>query len=224
MTVPLKGQCHGGPQRSSSLKREKSEGEVALSGFTSRSSSAIIIRPFGSVGKKSKLAQELAAEFLRDSGQQDSSPTREKMSSPPASAPPVMVSPAHARIPSPQEPPDSSAVSYPSPPVQPSAISRFSVTTNVPVQTTSPVHSAGPLMSPMLPLGIRGGDPKVSPKLVRNDEDDSLSDAGTYTIETDSQDKEVEEARNMIDQVTCQRPDVPPRVFLVTDVNISASM
>ena len=34
-------------------------------------------------------------------------------------------------------------------------------------------------------------------------QDDSLSDAGTYTIETDAQDQEVEEARKMIDQVPC---------------------
>lgn len=40
--------------------------------------------------------------------------------------------------------------------------------------------------------------------MARNEEDDSLSDAGTYTIETESQDKEVEEARNMIDQVMSQ--------------------
>lgn len=35
----------------------------------------------------------------------------------------------------------------------------------------------------------------------RNDEEDSVSETGTYTIETESQDKEVEEARKMIDQV-----------------------
>uniref|UniRef100_A0A672ZUG8 Centrosomal protein 170B n=1 Tax=Sphaeramia orbicularis TaxID=375764 RepID=A0A672ZUG8_9TELE len=117
VTVPLKGQGHAGPQRSSSLKREKTEGEAASSGSSSRSSSGIIIRPFGSVGKKSKLAQEFAAEFLKDS-----------------------------------------------------------VSTMIGPQRT-----------------------------VRNEEDDSLSDAGTYTIETEAQDKEVEEARNMIDQVrhTC---------------------
>ncbi len=38
--------------------------------------------------------------------------------------------------------------------------------------------------------------------MTRTGEEDSLSDAGTYTIETESQDKEVEEARSMIDQVT----------------------
>ncbi|XP_008295302.1 centrosomal protein of 170 kDa protein B [Stegastes partitus] len=201
VTVPLKGQGHSGPQRSSSLKREKTEGEVASSSSSSRSSSGIVIRPFGSVGKKSKLAQEFAAEFLKDSGHKDSSPTREKTSPPPMSAPPVMMSPHHARIPSPQEPPAPSSVSYPSSPLQPSAISKSSIPTNIPSQTASPVHPSDPTMSPMLALGIRGGDPKGSPRMIRNEEDDSLSDAGTYTIETESQDKEVEEARNMIDQV-----------------------
>uniref|UniRef100_A0A4W6EKV8 Centrosomal protein 170B n=1 Tax=Lates calcarifer TaxID=8187 RepID=A0A4W6EKV8_LATCA len=200
VTVPLKGQGHGGPQRSSSLKREKTEGEVASSSSSSRSSSGIIIRPFGSVGKKSKLAQEFAAEFLKDSSPQDSSPTRDKMSPPPMSAPPVMVSPLHARIPSPQEPPGLSSVSYPSSPLQPPAISKPSFPNNA-GQTASPVHSSGPQMSSMLPLTVRAGDTKGSQRMVRNEEDDSLSDAGTYTIETESQDKEVEEARNMIDQV-----------------------
>uniref|UniRef100_A0A8C4FA97 FHA domain-containing protein n=1 Tax=Dicentrarchus labrax TaxID=13489 RepID=A0A8C4FA97_DICLA len=144
VTVPLKGQGHGGPQRSSSLKREKTEGEVASSGSSSRSSSGIIIRPFGSVGKKSKLAQEFAS-----------------------SLPPMSLS----------------------------------IPTNPAGQTASPVHSSGPPLSPMLPQGIRAADPKCSQRMMRNEEDDSLSDAGTYTIETESQDKEVEEARNMIDQV-----------------------
>lgn len=203
VTVPLKGQGHGGPQRSSSLKREKTEGEAASSGSSSHSSSGIIIRPFGSVGKKSKLAQEFAAEFLKDSGQQDPSPTRDKASPPPMSAPPVMVSPPHARIPSPQEPPAPSSVSYPISPLQPPGISKSSILTNAAGQTASPVHSSGPPMSPMLPLGVRAADPKCSQRM-RNEEDDSLSDAGTYTIETESQDKEVEEARNMIDQVNSQ--------------------
>ncbi|KAM9339088.1 centrosomal protein of 170 kDa protein B [Symphorus nematophorus] len=201
VTVPLKGQGHSGPQRSSSLKREKTEGEAASSGSSSRSSSGIIIRPFGSVGKKSKLAQEFAAEFLKDSGQQDSSPTRDKTSPPPMSAPPVMVSPPHARIPSPQEPPAPSSVSYPTSPLQPPAVSKSSVPSNAAGQTASPVHSSGPPVSPMMSLGVRAADPKCSQRMMRNEEDDSLSDAGTYTIETESQDKEVEEARNMIDQV-----------------------
>ncbi|XP_019201378.1 centrosomal protein of 170 kDa protein B isoform X1 [Oreochromis niloticus] len=201
VTVPLKGQSHGGPQRSSSLKREKTEGEVASSASSSRSSSGIIIRPFGSVGKKSKLAQEFAAEFLKDSGRNDSSPTRDKTSPPPMSAPPVMVSPHHTRIPSTQEPPAPSSVSYPASPLQPPAISKTPVPLNIPGPAAAPVHSSGPPFSPMLPMAVRGGDVKGTQRLARNEEDDSLSDAGTYTIETESQDKEVEEARNMIDQV-----------------------
>lgn len=42
-----------------------------------------------------------------------------------------------------------------------------------------------------------------SPTGPRNEEEDSLSDAGTYTIETDVQDKELEEARSKIDQASC---------------------
>lgn len=54
----------------------------------------------------------------------------------------------------------------------------------------------------MLSLSVRGGDLKSSQRMMmKNEEDDSQSDAGTYTIETESQDKEVEEARSMIDQV-----------------------
>ncbi|XP_035986421.1 centrosomal protein of 170 kDa protein B isoform X2 [Fundulus heteroclitus] len=200
VTVPLKGQGHSGPQRSSSLKREKTEGEPASSSSSSRSSSGIVIRPFGSVGKKSKLAQEFAAEFLKDSVQKDTSPTRDKDLAPPMSAPPVMVSPPHAQIPSPQEPPALSSVSYPSSPLQPSLTKSFKPPSGS-VQAAPLVHPSGPHMSPMMSLAVRGGDPKVSQRMVRNEEDDSLSDAGTYTIETESQDQEVEEARNMIDQV-----------------------
>ncbi|KAF3703280.1 Centrosomal protein of 170 kDa protein B Centrosomal protein 170B [Channa argus] len=200
VTVPLKGHGQSGPQRSSSLKREKTEGEVGSSSSSSRSSLGIIIRPFGSVGKKSKLAQEFPAEFLKDS-KQDVLPTRDKTSPPPMSAPPVMVSPPHATIPSPQESPGPSSVSYPSSPLQPPAISKSSILPSTTGQIASPVHSTGPPDSQMLPLSICGGDPKGSQRMVKNEEDDSLSDAGTYTIETESQDKEVEEARNMIDQV-----------------------
>ncbi|XP_032440690.1 centrosomal protein of 170 kDa protein B isoform X2 [Xiphophorus hellerii] len=201
VTVPLKSQGHSGPQRSSSLKREKTEGEAGSSSSSSRSSSGIIVRPFGSVGKKSKLAQEFAAEFLKDSGEKDSSPTKDKVSPPPMSAPPVMVSPPHAQIPFPQEPPALSLVSYPSSPLQPPVASKSFKPAIGPAQVAPLGHPSGPHMSPMLSLGVHGGDPKISQRIVRNEEDDSLSDAGTYTIETESQDKEVEEARNMIDQV-----------------------
>uniref|UniRef100_A0A3B5N0C2 CEP170 C-terminal domain-containing protein n=1 Tax=Xiphophorus couchianus TaxID=32473 RepID=A0A3B5N0C2_9TELE len=150
----LTHQGHSGPQRSSSLKREKTEGEAGSSSSSSRSSSGIIVRPFGSVGKKSKLAQEFATEFLKDSASKSFKP----------------------------------------------AIG--------PAQVAPLGHPSGPHMSPMLSLGVHGGDPKISQRIVRNEEDDSLSDAGTYTIETESQDKEVEEARNMIDQVQIHAADL----------------
>ncbi|XP_070404920.1 centrosomal protein of 170 kDa protein B isoform X2 [Nothobranchius furzeri] len=201
VTVPLKGQGHSGPQRSSSLKREKTEGEGASSSSSSHSSSGVVIRPFGSVGKMSKLAQEFAAEFLKDSGQNETSPTRAKMSPPPMSAPPVMVSALHAQIPSPPQPPAPNSVSHPASPLQPQATTRSSMPPSAAGQGASLVHPSGTLMSTMLSLAVRGGDPKSPQRMVRNEEDDSLSDAGTYTIETESQDKEVEEARNMIDQV-----------------------
>uniref|UniRef100_A0A3P9HT60 Centrosomal protein 170B n=1 Tax=Oryzias latipes TaxID=8090 RepID=A0A3P9HT60_ORYLA len=159
VTVPLKGQGHGGPQRSSSLKREKTEGEGASSASTPRSTSGIIIRPFGSIGKKSKLSQEFSAENLKDSREKDISPTRDHMSPPPKSAPAEMVTPHYTRMTFPQEPP---------PPSCP--VSRIDFSGHI---SEHPMH----------------------------EEDDNLSDAGTYTIETESQDKDVEEARNMIDQV-----------------------
>nr|XP_043873346.1 centrosomal protein of 170 kDa protein B isoform X1 [Solea senegalensis] len=196
VTVPLKTQGHGGPQRSSSLKREKTEREVALSTSSSPSSTGFVVRPFGSVGKKSKLAQEFAAEFLKDSSRQDFSPTRDKMSPPPMSAPPVMELPPHARIPSPQEPPALSSVSL-SYPLQTPAVSQTCVSPSA-GHTAVPVLSSGPHVSSTL---SQTGDIEGSQKTVRNEEDDSLSDAGTYTIETEAQDKEVEEARCMIDQV-----------------------
>lgn len=188
VTVPLKG-----PQRSSSLKREKTEGEAASSGSaSSRSSSGIVIRPFGSVGKKSRLAQEFATELLKDSAaHRDISPTRDKTSPPPMSAPPVMVSPAQVRIPSPQEPSTRSSASYPTSPLQPQGPSKAPAPASN--QTPSPAHSSGHPKSSTTSAGVR--------QRMRPEEDDSLSDAGTYTIETESQDKEVEEARNMIDQV-----------------------
>ncbi|XP_016318278.1 centrosomal protein of 170 kDa protein B isoform X2 [Sinocyclocheilus anshuiensis] len=206
ITVPLKGSSHGGSQRSSSLKREKTEDSgtsTSLLGTSSRSSPAITIKPFGSVGKKSKLAQEFTAEFLKDTG---------KTSSPPMSAPPVMMSPSHTLLPSPAEPPGPSSVSYPSSPSQLPALSQSLLPATSPVSAPSqtpgrsPVSSASLLCSagspvpPFSPLLVSGVETKGS-SVTRTEEEDSLSDAGTYTIETESQDKEVEEARSMIDQV-----------------------
>ncbi|XP_067239509.1 centrosomal protein of 170 kDa protein B [Chanodichthys erythropterus] len=206
ITVPLKGSSHGGSQRSSSLKREKTEDNgtsTSLLGTSSRSSPAISIKPFGSVGKKSNLAQEFTAEFLKDTG---------KTSPPPMSAPPVMMSPSLTLLPSPAEPSGPSSVSYPSSPSQLPALSQsllpvsspVSVPSQAPgrcpVSSASPICSAGSSVPQFSPLLVSGVETKGS-RVTRTEEEDSLSDAGTYTIETESQDKEVEEARSMIDQV-----------------------
>uniref|UniRef100_A0A8C9RSW8 Centrosomal protein 170B n=2 Tax=Scleropages formosus TaxID=113540 RepID=A0A8C9RSW8_SCLFO len=168
ITVPLKGPGpgQGNALRAMSLKREKTDERIS----TGPTSTAFSIRPFGSVGRKSKLAQDFAVEFLRDSGQ-GTTPTRGKTSPPAVVTPPAIVP---APRPQPPGPADSSAA--------------------------SPVHQPIPSMTPLLSQGVRMMDPKTS-KVIRNEEEDSLSDAGTYTIETEVQDKEVEEARNMIDQV-----------------------
>ncbi|XP_066550372.1 centrosomal protein of 170 kDa protein B isoform X2 [Amia ocellicauda] len=168
ITVPLKGQ--GPPQRASSLKREKTEDRLSSGSSLFSSRTSVAVKPFGSVGRKSKLAQEFAAEFLRESAH-SVAPTREKTSPPPTSAPPVLISPSLSHPPAPPSP-----------------------------HSAPPVQSPMPLSAPLLPITVRAMDLKPN-KAMRNEEEDSLSDAGTYTIETESQDKEVEEARNMIDQV-----------------------
>jgi len=223
ITVPLKGSSHGGSQRSSSLKREKTEDNgtsTSLLGTSSRSSPVITIKPFGSVGKKSNLAQEFTAEFLKDTG---------KTSPPPLSAPPVMVSPSHTLLPSPAETPGPLSLSYPSSPSQLPALSSQSLlpissTAPVPsqapgrgpVSSASPVCSAGTSMPPFSTLLTSDVETKGS-RVTRAEEEDSLSDAGTYTIETESQDKEVEEARSMIDQVT------KPFLFLEITIGVKFS-
>lgn len=67
-----------------------------------------------------------------------------------------------------------------------------------------------PLPVPVAPCVVISSEPESAstppPEIKsaqgrRNDEEDSVSETGTYTIETESQDKEVEEARKMIDQV-----------------------
>ncbi|NXS94857.1 C170B protein, partial [Jacana jacana] len=129
-----------GTQRASSFKREKTEDRINSS---SSSASRAPAKTYGSVGRKSKMAQDFMAEYLRETAQ-SGKPNAEKPA--PLPAPRVVIS-------SEPEP-----VSAPPPEVK-SAQGR------------------------------------------RNDEEDSVSETGTYTIETESQDKEVEEARKMIDQV-----------------------
>ncbi|NXM47789.1 C170B protein, partial [Gymnorhina tibicen] len=136
---PTSNSC--GTQRTSSFKREKTEDRI-----NSSSSSAPRAKSYGSVGRKSKMAQDFMAEYLRETAQ-SGKPSAEKPAPQPVPvAPRVVIS---------SEPEPASAP----PPEMKSAQGR------------------------------------------RNDEEDSVSETGTYTIETESQDKEVEEARKMIDQV-----------------------
>ncbi|XP_054944736.1 centrosomal protein of 170 kDa protein B isoform X4 [Physeter macrocephalus] len=131
-----------GPQRAGSLKREKTEERLGSPSPATRAPA----RPFGSVGRRSRLAQDFMAQCLRDG-----SPAAR---SGPEKTPPTLPTPPLPRRASPVAPP---------PPPPPPA------------------------------------DPQVT-KARKQEEDDSLSDAGTYTIETEAQDREVEEARKMIDQ------------------------
>ncbi|NXN50398.1 C170B protein, partial [Rynchops niger] len=132
-----------GTQRTSSFKREKTEDRINSSSSSASRASA---KTYGSVGRKSKMAQDFMAEYLRETAQ-SGKPSAEK----PAPLP-VPVAP---RV----------------------------VVSSEPESATAP------------PPEVKSAQGR------RNDEEDSVSETGTYTIETESQDKEVEEARKMIDQV-----------------------
>ncbi|XP_028296296.1 centrosomal protein of 170 kDa protein B isoform X2 [Gouania willdenowi] len=153
VSVPLNVQ-----QRSSSLKRDRMDGETSA-----------VVRPFGSVGRKSRLTQEF--DFLQDVTQRD------PVSPPPHSAPPVMALPPKMRTPLPREP---------------AALQS---------STTFPTNTASPHRTPVLSMVSSAGFHDDHRGRGRTEEDDSLSDAGTYTIETEAPDQEVEQARSMIDQV-----------------------
>ncbi|XP_041253050.1 centrosomal protein of 170 kDa protein B isoform X3 [Onychostruthus taczanowskii] len=130
-----------GTQRTSSFKRDKTEDRI-----NSSSSSAPRVKSYGSVGRKSKMAQDFMAEYLRETAQ-SGKPNAEK----PAPVP----MPVAPRV----------------------------------VISSEPEPASAP------PAEVKSAQGR------RNDEEDSVSETGTYTIETESQDKEVEEARKMIDQV-----------------------
>ncbi|NXI44762.1 C170B protein, partial [Galbula dea] len=132
-----------GTQRTSSFKREKTEDRINSS---SSSASRTSVKTYGSVGRKSKMAQEFMAEYLRETAQ-SGKPSAEK--------PAPLPMPVAPRV----------------------VISSESESTSAP------------------PAEVKSAQGR------RNDEEDSVSETGTYTIETESQDKEVEEARKMIDQV-----------------------
>ncbi|CAI9541838.1 unnamed protein product [Staurois parvus] len=137
------------PQRSNSFRREKTDDRI-------NTSTPITAKPpsknFGSIGKKSKLAQEYSSELLRE----EAAEAAKKIAEPPMSLP---------------------------------------LSSGIMQQTTNPMESTS--VVPSVPL-----EPDNRPvRDKKNEEEDSLSDAGTYTIETENQDKEVEEARKRIDEV-----------------------
>ncbi|XP_034051324.1 centrosomal protein of 170 kDa protein B isoform X2 [Thalassophryne amazonica] len=196
-TVPLKDSGSSISRRTGSLHGEKTEDRLSSS-FSSRSSSFLAGRPFSSVGKRSKLAREFAAKFLKQAKQTSSASWEQNSPPETAQTRPENISP-------PEQSPSSPT---PSTPFQP--------------QTSSPIHQPVPLTAPVMPLVSQTAEPKSPHGTFRNEEDDSLSDAGTYTIETDVQDKDVEEARSQIDQVfgvvespepTSQRESETPAAF-----------
>ncbi|XP_064515414.1 centrosomal protein of 170 kDa protein B isoform X2 [Pseudopipra pipra] len=132
-----------GTQRTSSFKREKTEDRINSSSSSASRASA---KTYGSVGRKSKMAQDFMAEYLRETAQ-SGKPSAEK--------PAPLPMPVAPRV----------------------------------VISSEPESASAP------PLEVKSAQGR------RNDEEDSISETGTYTIETESQDKEVEEARKMIDQV-----------------------
>ncbi|XP_052001466.1 centrosomal protein of 170 kDa protein B [Xyrauchen texanus] len=152
-TIPLKGSDR--PQKAGSLQREKSEIRLSTSEFSSRS----VSKPFGSVGRRSKLTQEFAAELLRVSKTSSTSTLDANYQNLPASS--------HSHT------------------------MNQTFSTSLSQQSRSQNPSSVPMED----------NNKEVKTLGPKQEEDSLSDAGTYTIETEGPDKEVVEARSMIDQV-----------------------
>lgn len=162
-TVPLKGPASAGPQRAGSLRREKTEDRISTS-FSSRSTSSASVRPFSSVGRRSKLAKEFSAEFLKQAKQSSSAGTEEDTSGPPAAA-------------------------------------GTGVASDQP-RTSSPIRQPVPLQTPVMTQPTHSVEVKSGAVGSKTEEEDSLSDAGTYTIEADLPDKELEEERKKIDQAS----------------------
>ncbi|XP_030212291.1 centrosomal protein of 170 kDa protein B isoform X2 [Gadus morhua] len=182
-TVPLKNHnAATGFVRAGSLRREKTEYRISTS-FSSRSASSASVRPFASVGRRSKLAQDYNAEFLKRSAATAAVANGEK---PPSGS-------TRDRPPGTEAPPDSPPWSRAGTPAAPEPHL---------VQASSPIHQPVPLVAPRMSRAPRGAEDKPAPRAApRAEEEDNLSDAGTYTIEDEAQDKEVEEARSLIDQV-----------------------
>ncbi|XP_074548139.1 centrosomal protein of 170 kDa protein B isoform X2 [Halichoeres trimaculatus] len=173
-TIPLKGPASTGPQRAGSLRREKTDDRIS-SGFSSRSASSASVRPFSSAGRKSKISQDFTAELLKQS-KASSTATWEKNTS------------------------SSSATHKKETTKTETILTQLGPPASYQPQTSSPIRQPVPLKPPvMLPAAqsLEVKSPLNSPRI---EDDDCLSDAGTYTIEADVQDREIEEARKKIGQ------------------------
>ncbi|XP_038150404.1 centrosomal protein of 170 kDa protein B isoform X2 [Cyprinodon tularosa] len=171
-TIPLKGPDSSGFQRAGSLRREKTEDRISTS-FSSRSSSSVSVKPFSSVGRRSKLSKEFNAELLKRKETFSSSSEKIASSSPKTTKRALTIVSQTEQGPSSSPPSDG----------------------DLHPQTSSPIHPPVPIKTPLTPADT------AEVRSPRNEEDDSVSDAGTYTIEADVHDKELEEARGKIDQV-----------------------
>ena len=130
------------------------------------------------MGRRSKLAQEFTTEFLKQTKESSSSSSRwEKNTFSPLSR-----AKTETVVESQSSPPPSKASYQP--------------------QTSSPIDQPVPLTAPVMPVAFQGVEDKSPHVGPRNEEEDTLSDAGTYTIEADIQDRELEEARSKIDQAS----------------------
>ncbi|XP_028250880.1 centrosomal protein of 170 kDa protein B isoform X2 [Parambassis ranga] len=177
-TIPLKDPVSSGPQRAGSLRREKTEDRISTS-FSSRSASCVSARLFCSVGRRSKLTQEFTAELVKQQEKQNFASWEKNISSPSR----VVKQETVVLSQSDQSCSTSLSDSHHHP------------------KTSSPIHQPVPLKAPVMPLESKSVEVRSPQGGLRNEEDDSLSDAGTYTIEADVQDKELEDARSRIDQV-----------------------
>lgn len=177
-TIPLKGS--EGFQRVGSLRREKSEIRMSTSEFSSRSTG----KPFGSVGRRSKLAQDFARELQRISKTASASMREHKSS--------------ELKTTSEISPPTTNGDS-------PVSHRRLSTTSHLYSHSLNQIHSTSlyqPSTSPNS-SSVHMEDDSIDVKAPgpKQEEEDSLSDAGTYTIEAEGPDKDVVEARSVIDQV-----------------------
>nr|XP_055028905.1 centrosomal protein of 170 kDa protein B isoform X2 [Misgurnus anguillicaudatus] len=185
-TVPLKD-CDGSP-KAGSLRREKSEIRMSsTSDFPSRSAG----KPFRSVGRKSKLAQDFARELQRMS-KTSSASTREQNSS--RSNDTWLKTSSSSSGTSPPNAHNDSSVTHQSLPATSSYLDTLNQTL-----PSSIYQQSRPSNSSSVPLEDDSMEVKAAgPK---QEEEDSLSDAGTYTIEGEGPEKEAVDARTMIDQV-----------------------